>query len=308
LAVIAVDCGGTNLIFGRAESPATIEVAGRVPTPREVAAIPAAVVEAVRPLVDRSVRAIGVGSAGLVDHAAGSLVCSPHSQGGPVRLGAEVSTSTGLPVVVDNDANLAALAEARLGAGAGYRMVLLVALGTGIGGGLVVGGAVERGRAFLGEAGHMIVDPSGPACACGRFGCWEALVSGTSLGRAARAIADADPAGAVARAAAGGTPRGEHLSAAAGEGDPRARAALAEAGGWLGRGLANLVVLLDPDVIVVGGGAAAAGEALLGPARATLAAAVGGAGYRAPTPVVAARFGSRAGLVGAALEAEEARW
>ncbi len=181
-----------------------------------------------------------------------------------------MARATGLPVVVDGDANLAALAEAHLGAGAGYRVVLLVALGTGIGGGLVVEGRVERGRAFLGEIGHMVMDPAGPLCACGRHGCWEALVSGTSLARAARRLAEGDPAGAVARAAAGATPRGEHLSAAAREGDAAAAAALADAGEWLGRGLANLVAVLDPDVIVVGGAAAAAGEALLGPARATL--------------------------------------
>ena len=303
-----MDCGGTNLSFGRGDSAAGIDVAGVVPTPRDAAAIPAAVAEAVRPLLDGSVTAVGVGSAGLVDHATGNLVWSPHSRGGRVRLGAELARVIGLPVVVDSDANLAVLAEARMGAGAGYRLVLLVALGTGIGGGLAVDGEVERGRAFLGEVGHMVMDPAGPLCACGRHGCWEALVSGTSLGRAARRLAEADAAGAVARAAAGGTPRGEHLSGAAREGDPQAGAVLAGAGEWLGRGLANLVAVLDPDVIVVGGGAAAAGEALLGPARATLAATVPGAGYRAPTPVVAARFGGRAGLVGAALAAEEARW
>ena len=308
MAVIAVDCGGTNLMFGRGDSPAGIEVAGVVPTPRETAAIPGAVAAAVQPLVDGSVTAVGVGCAGLVDHASGDLVWSPHSRGGRVGLGTEVARATGLPVVVDGDANLAALAEAHMGAGAGYRVVLLVALGTGIGGGLVVEGRVERGRAFLGEIGHMVMDPAGPLCACGRHGCWEALVSGTSLARAARRLAEGDPAGAVARAAAGVTPRGEDLSAAAREGDAAAAAALADAGEWLGRGLANLVAVLDPDVIVVGGAAAGAGEALLGPARATLSATVAGAGYRAPTPVVVARFGSRAGLVGAAMAAEEARW
>lgn len=308
MAVIAVDCGGTNLIFGRAESPAAVEAAGVVPTPREAAAIPGAVAAAVSPLIDGSVRAIGVGCAGLVDHATGSLVWSPHSSGGRVRLGPEVARATGLPVVVDGDANLAALAEARKGAGVGYRVMLLVALGTGIGGGLVVEGRVERGRAFLGEIGHMVMDPAGPLCACGRQGCWEALVSGTSLAGAARRVVEGDPAGAVARAAAGAAARGDHLSAAAREGDAAAIAALAEAGEWLGRGLANLVAVLDPDAIVIGGAAAGAGEALLGPARATLSATVAGAGYRAPTPVVVARFGSRAGLVGAAMAAEEARW
>jgi len=209
--------------------------------------------------------------------------------------------------VVDNDANLAALAEARRGAGSGERMVLFIGLGTGIGGGLVVAGRVERGRGFLGEVGHMVVDPAGPRCACGRRGCWEALVSGTALGRAAGELASADRSGLLARLAAGTVPRGEHLVAAAGAGDRAAGEALAAAGAWLGRGLANLVAVLDPDVIVVGGAAAGAGEALLGPARAKMAETVEGGRHRRPTPVRPARFGAGAGLVGAALAAGEVR-
>jgi glucokinase len=119
-------------------------------------------------------------------------------------------------------------------------------------------------------------------------------------------MAAADPSGAVARSAAGATPRGEHLAAAAAAGDGAAREALASAGAWLGRGLANLVAALDPDVIVVGGAAAGPGEAVLGPARAVLAQVFEGRGHRLPTPVIAARFGPQAGLVGAALMAGEA--
>ncbi len=308
MAVIAVDCGGSNVTFARVEAPAQAEPAGKIATPREAAAIPAVVARAVTPLVDGTVTAIGIGAAGLVDGPRGRLVWSPHSAGGGVDLAGEVEAATGRRVLVDNDANLAALAEARLGAGAGYRMVLLVALGTGIGGGLVVEGRVERGRGFLGEVGHMMLDPAGPVCACGRRGCWEALVSGTALGRAAQELAAIEPGGLVARAAAGENPRGEHLSEAAQTGDPAAVARLAGAGEWLGRGLANLVAALDPDVIVLGGAAAGAGELLLGPARSTLAASLPGTGYRFPTPVVTARFGTRAGLVGAALAAQEKRW
>jgi glucokinase len=307
VAVIAVDCGGSHLVFARSREPGRLEAFGKTVTPAEAAAIPTAVAKAVAPLIDPTVTAIGIGSAGLVDRRKGVLVWSPHASGGGVALGPEVAAATGLPVVVDNDANLAALAEARLGAGSGFRMVLFLGLGTGIGGGLVIEGRIERGRGFLGEVGHMVVDPSGPACVCGRHGCWEALVSGTSLGRAARELAEADPSGAVARAAAGATPRGEHLSAAALAGDPAAEAEMAAAGAWLGRGLANLVAVLDPDVVVVGGAAAGAGEVLLEPARATLAASVEGAGYRAVTPLVPAAFGAEAGLVGAALAAGEIR-
>lgn len=305
MAVIAVDCGGTNLVYGRYEPDGRGEPAGKRPAPRHAAGIPQAIVDVIAPLLVPGVTAVGIGAAGLVDHAAGALVWSPHASGGGVALGAEVAAATGLPVVVDNDANLAALAEARLGAGVGHRMVLFVGLGTGIGGGLVIEGRVERGRGFLGELGHMTLDPSGPRCACGRKGCWEALVSGTALGRDAAELAAADPAGPVFRATAGAVPRGEHLSAAAGLGDPEARGRLEAAGTWLGRGLANLVAAFDPNVIVIGGAAAGAGEALLGPARSTLADCVEGRGCRAPTPVLSARFGPGAGLVGAALAAGE---
>jgi len=306
VAVIAVDCGGTNLVFGVFDESGGGDPAGVRPAPARAGAIPEAVVAAISPLLGPEVSAVGIGCAGLVDHVNGRLVWSPHASGPAVPLGPEVARATGLPVLVDNDANLAALAEARLGAGSGGRMVLFVGLGTGIGGGLVIEGRVERGRGFLGEMGHLVLDPAGPLCACGRRGCWEALVSGTSLGRSARELAAADPLGAVAHAAGGEVPRGEHLVVAAAAGDGEAATRLAAAGGWLGRGLANLVALLDPDVIVVGGAVAGAGEPLLGPARAVLAETVEGGGRRRATPVVPARFGRTAGLVGAALAVGEA--
>jgi len=203
MAVIAVDCGGTNLVYGRYESDGRGEPAGKRPTPRAAAAIPQAIAEAVAPLLVRGISAIGIGTAGLVDHATRTLVWSPHASGGGVALGAEVAVATGVPVVVDNDANLAALAEARLGAGVGYRMMLFVGLGTGIGGGLAIEGTVERGRGFLGEMGHLTLDPSGPLCACGRRGCWEALVSGTALDVVcARRLMSGDPGGHMRQALA----------------------------------------------------------------------------------------------------------
>ena len=154
----------------------------------------------------------------------------------------------------------------------------------------------------------MTLEREGPACPCGKRGCWEALVSGTSLGRAAQQAAAEDPGGLVARLAGGRPARGEHLTAAAEQGDAAAQAAVSAAGSWLGLGLANLVQALDPDVIVMGGGVSRAGEVLFGPARRAMAASVAGARYREPTPVRPARFGIDAGLIGAALAAEEGRW
>ena len=145
----------------------------------------------------------------------------------------------------------------------------------------------------------------GPRCTCGQRGCWETFASGRRLDQIARDVAAADPDGLTARLAGDGPPDGVHLTEAALQGDVPAGQSVAEMGTWLGVGLANLVVLLDPDVIVVGGGASRAGEVLLKPAREAMTAAVEGSRYRTPTPVVPAALAEDAGLVGAGLAAME---
>lgn len=302
MAVIAVDCGGTSLKFGRVADPGRPPpTVATVPTPATAESIPATIVAAVGDLVEPGVTGIGIGVAGLVDAEGGELVWMPHRPGGRVPIREAVSRRLGIPAAVDNDANLAAYAEARAGAGAGRRMVLAVIIGTGIGVGLVIQGRIERGRAHLGEAGHVVIDPAGPPCPCGKRGCWEAYVSGGALRRmAGRRVAE-DPAGAVARAAGGSRPAGEHLVQAARWGDETARADLALAGRDLGRGIAALIMVLDPDVVVIGGGAAQAGDLLLEPARAAVAETVAGRQHRADTPLVAAAFGAQSGLVGAGM-------
>ncbi len=211
----------------------------------------------------------------------------------------------GLPVVVDNDANLAALAESRIGAGRRHDHVVLVTLGTGIGGGIVIDGDIYRGRSFAGEVGHMLVDVGGPQCTCGQRGCWETFASGRRLDQIARDLVAADPSGLTAQLAENELAGGVHLTEAALQGDAQAVQAVAEMGSWLGIGLASLVVLLDPDVIVVGGGAARAGDLLLQPARDAMIEALEGSSFRTPTPLLAARFGEDAGIVGAGLAAAE---
>jgi glucokinase len=180
-------------------------------------------------------------------------------------------------------------------------MVLMVTVGTGIGGGLVIDGSIEHGREFLGEIGHTTLAANGPRCSCGNFGCWEALASGTALDRTARALAADDPSGGVAGRAGGSVPSGHHLVEAALAGDRIAGAAFGEFAVHFGRGLANMVVVFDPDVIVVGGGVGSIGEPLLDPARAALQESLSGRSHRSVTPVVAGAFGNRAGIVGAAL-------
>jgi len=275
-----------------------------------------AVAEEVGALVQRAgdhrvkVVGVGVGLPGLVG-ADGRLAGAPHL---PEAVGADIAgalgTRTGLPVVVDNDATCAALAEWRLGAGRGRRDVLLVTVGTGIGAGLVVGGAVARGAlGFAGEAGHMVMDPTGPPCPCGRRGCWERYASGDALGEQARRIASHGGLGAVVARAGGqvAAVRGEHVTDAAMAGDPEATAVLRSLADWLALGLANLLALLDSELVILAGGLAAAGSAVAVPVAEQLGRKGVLPADRPPVPVVVARFGPAAGAVGAARLALEAR-
>ena len=151
----------------------------------------------------------------------------------------------------------------------------------------------------------MVVDVGGPRCTCGQRGCWETFASGRRLNQIARDMAAADPTGLTARLAGDEVANGIHLTEAALQGDPSARQSVAEMGTWLGIGLASLVAILDPEVIVVGGGAARAGDILLQPTRDSMMAALEGSVFREPTPVVAAGLGEDAGIVGAGLAAME---
>jgi glucokinase len=288
---IAVDIGGTWTRVARIETDLlpSPEATTRISTPLDLGGLPALLVENIAPL--GAADAIGIGCAGLIDPSDGRIRWMPHAEGRDIPLKAILSERFGVPVVVDNDANLAALAESRLGAGAGFRMVLMVTLGTGIGAGLAIEQKIEHGRGGLGEVGHMRLAAE-PDCACGSSGCWETLVSGRVLDAEAEAIVGADASSV-------------DLVRAAAEGDGSAIEALDRAGEWLGVGLGNLIAALDPDVIVIGGGAAAAGDALLRPASRYLGARGGGLAVSGIPPILPAAFGPMAGLVGAALAARE---
>ncbi len=315
-----IDIGGTK-VLGVALGPADNVVAeARVPTPtgtREI--VGSHVAEAVAQVVgdlDRGLGAaaggpsaapVGVGAPGMVDRR-GRLCFAPnlpqaHEVDWTELIGARVP---GRRVVIENDANLAVLAEHQLGAARGFRHVVMVTLGTGIGGGIVIDGRVEVGSAgFAGEIGHMVVDPTGPACPCGRRGCWERFASGAGLGVLAREAALAGRLGEVVRVA-GGDPesvRGEDVSAAAAAGDPAAQRVIEEVGWWVGFGLANLACVLDPECFVLGGGVVQAGDLLLDSARAAFGDLVEGGDRRPRARIVPATFGERAGAVGAALAA-----
>jgi len=303
---VGIDIGGTKIAAGVVAEDGTILDRTRVPTaPDDESATLAALLAVVDELWagNPGVEAIGVGAAGLVEWPGGIARWAPHNTYRRLELRRLLHERTGLPTIVDNDANAAALAEARFGAGVGGGDLVLVNVGTGIGGGLVLGGRLDHGQhGFAGELGHLIVDPDGDLCACGNHGCLEAMASGTTLGRLGREAAAADPGGRLAAlaAAAGGPVTGEVVFAAAGEGDKAALALFERIGYWLGVGIASLVTIFDPDLVVVGGGVAATGELLLTPARTSFERYVHGRVHRDLPPVVPGRLGPDAGLVGAA--------
>jgi len=304
---IGIDVGGTKCLGVVLDANNAVVAESRVPTPRTGDALVAAVGRLVRTLRTAGAPpcAVGVGVPGLVDRD-GVLRFAPNLPGIvelSVRAALEAEALGG-EMVVSNDATGATWAEFTLGAAVGASDVLMATIGTGIGGGVVLGGRLVGGRhGFAGEIGHMVVDPTGPRCPCGQQGCWERYASGSGLGWMAREAANAGDAARVVDLA-GGDPeavRGEHVTIAAGEGDPQARAVMARFAWWLALGLANLSAILDPEVIVLGGGMVEAGAVLLEPAREALAALVEGGTHRPPIRLVAARLGERAGAIGAAL-------
>ena len=313
--VIGVDLGGTKLLAG-AVDPA-LNVHHRATRPARAAdhhGVLETVVSAVAEVRDAiegasgGVDAVGIGIPALIDTARGVAVMSTHLPLAGVPFRDLVAERIGLPVFVDNDANAAMLAEWRFGAARGVRDAALLTIGTGIGGGLVVGGALQRGSQGAGaELGHMVVDADGPACNgnCPNRGCLESVCSGTALGREARRLAQERPQSALGHAlAAGREISGPLVTDLAHEGDEAAIEALSVMGRWLGIGVANLVNMLNPDVVVIGGGVIAAGELLLAPARAVVS-------ERALSPskehvrIVPARFGAESGMLGAAALAFE---
>jgi glucokinase len=308
-----VDVGGTKVlgVLVDPDAPAVVLDEARVPTPAGQSALLDAMAEVVRRLESGRVGgaagrvgAVGVGIAGLVDRA-GILRVGPNLPGlRGVRVGEELDARLGLPIRVDNDATCAAWGEHLAGAARGARDAVCVTLGTGIGAGVVADDELVRGaHGFGGEAGHMVVDPRGPLCPCGRRGCWERFASGSGLGWLGREAAEAGRFGRGV-ALAGGVAesvRGEHVTRAAAEGDPEALAVMRTFAGWVALGLGNLVALLDCSLVVIGGGLVEAGDLLLEPVRAAFPAHVMAPEERADVRIVAAELGERAGAIGAAL-------
>ena len=305
--VIGVDLGGTKLLAGAVDERLEVHHrAHRLAPSTDRAAVLDAIVETVdaaRAGAGGEVRAVGMGIPSLMDQAAGVAVTTVHLPIRDVPFRAVMAERLGLPVFVDNDANCAMLAEHRFGAARGARHALMLTIGTGIGGGIVVDGRLVRGAlGSAGELGHMVVDMDGPPCqgSCPNRGCLEAVASGSALGRDGAAAAAGAPDSALGRALAEGRPMtGALVTELAHDGDAVAAEVVRRVGWALGVGIASLVNIFNPEVVVVGGGVIAAGDLLLEPAREVVAT-------RALSPsrdlvrIVPARFGAESGMLGAA--------
>ncbi len=316
---IGIDIGGTKVSGGIVDEHGQIVARARRHTPersKSPQVVEDTIVSVVHELLEAldsgqvqasagQVVAVGIGAAGFVGADGATVVFAPHLSWRNEPLRAALSHRVGRPIFVDNDANAAAWAEWRFGAAQGESHLVMITLGTGIGGGIVVNGHVQRGKwGIAGEFGHMQVVPDGQRCECGNRGCWEQYASGNALVREARAMilaqspvaqdlaarVEADPAGLT----------GPLITDAAKAGDPTARELLGEIGHWLGVGLANIAAALDPGGFVIGGGVSAAGDLLIDPARDTFRRKLTGRGYRPEATIAAASLGNDAGLIGAA--------
>jgi glucokinase len=264
-------------------------------------------VDAARSVMTDDVVGVGIAAAGMVD-LGGTMRYAPNLAWRDVPLAPSVGAALGLAAVADNDVNAAAWGEFRYGAGRGSRHMLMITVGTGIGGGIVFDGRLYRGaHGFAAEVGHVVVAPGGPPCGCGNRGCWEQVASGMAITREARRAVTRHPHSALLELA-GGDPdavTGAMVTEAARGGDTVCRGIFVEVGHTLGVGIAGLVNVLDPELVVVGGGAAQAGELLLAPARDAFRRSVLGVLHRPETPIVPAALGNDAGAIGAAALAFE---
>jgi glucokinase len=307
---VGVDIGGTKVAAGVVDVHGRILAEARRATPgQDPRAVEAVISDLVREFSgEYRIRSVGIGAAGWMDLTNSTVLFSPHLawRNEPLRRNLEKLLRRRVTVV--NDADAAAWAEWRFGAGRGETRLVCVTLGTGIGGAMIMGGRVERGRhGVAGEFGHQIIVPQGHRCECGNRGCWEQYASGNALGREARELAAANSpvARAIIDAAGADAGNGSAITGAlvtrlAMEGDPASRELVDDVGQWLGLGLANLAAALDPGTFVIGGGLSDAGELLLDPARRAFGRNLTGRGFRPAARIERAALGPQAGLIGAA--------
>ena len=304
---VGVDVGGTKISAGLVDERGHLLARDRTESP---ATNPAAIVQTIGKLVhslagSKEVEAVGVCAAGFVDKQRATVVFAPNLAWRNEPLKARLENELHLPVVVENDANAAAWGEFTFGAGEDVEDLLMLTIGTGVGGGVVIDGELVRGGFGMGgEVGHIQMVPGGLKCGCGNLGCLESYGSGSALVRITRAhaVEDPDAARAVVEQAGGDTASisGPLITEAARAGDAFAIAQLAELGDWIGQGVATLTAVLDPNVVVIGGGVSEAGALLLDPIRESFESHVTVRKYRPLLEVRQAELGNAGGMVGVA--------
>ncbi|WP_278234656.1 ROK family glucokinase [Isoptericola sp. AK164] len=306
---IGVDIGGTKIAVGVVDEAGRILAKVRRDTAADdVASIDRAIADACTELArEHEVGAIGLAAAGFVSPDRSSVLFAPNIAWREYPLAQRVGDllDVDVPVVVENDANAAGWAEFRFGAAHDATDMIMLTVGTGLGGAVVVDRELVRGKwGVAAEVGHMRVVPGGHYCGCGHEGCWEQYASGSALVRDARqaAVANPDAARRLVELAGGDREdiQGPHVTQAAQEGDPLAIELLATLGRWIGEGAASVAALLDPELFVIGGGVGAAGDLLLLPVRKAYEAQLSALGHRPVAQIELARHGNEAGIVGAA--------
>ncbi|HEV2782948.1 MAG TPA: ROK family protein [Actinophytocola sp.] len=306
-----MDVGGTSVRAGVVDRYGTVLDTARAPTPAGEAALEEAVAAVVGALLARHrVSAVGLAVAGFVTADHRSVMFAPHLAWRNAPVADRVADRLGLPVVLEHDTNAALHAEYRFGAARGARVAVLVAIGTGIGGALLLDGTLFRGaHGVAPELGHLCLVPGGRPCSCGKYGCWERYCSGTALSATAVELLARHPGRStvLAREAAGDSRAvtGRKVAAAARDGDPLAKLAMAELASWLGKGLSLVADIYDPEIVVIGGGVSESAPLFLDDARDHYKSTITGAGYRPLARIRTAQLGDDAGLVGAATLAAE---
>jgi glucokinase len=302
---IGIDVGGTKILAGRVRPDGLIVARLQVRTERASGrGILTQIVRLVRELAagDDDLHGVGVGLPGTIDQRRGVVVQAANLPMAEAPAREVLGRETGLHVVIENDANCAAVAEHRHGAAAGYRHSVMLTLGTGVGGGVVIDDRPFRGATGAGaELGHIVIDRNGPPCpgSCNGHGHLEAYCSGTAVTLAVEAHVAANPGGSVARSAHGDPADGHLALECAANGDPEAIALLVDAGNALGQGLVTLAHAFEPEVFVIGGGFGEAAQSwILEPARRVLRAEAMDPMSR--IPVVPSQLGGDAGMIGAA--------
>ncbi|AXX28713.1 putative sugar kinase [Actinosynnema pretiosum subsp. pretiosum] len=308
---IGIDVGGTSVRAGVVDADGAVLDTTRTATPGDERALEEAIGGAVHELAERhEVAAVGLAVAGFVASDRRTVMFAPHLAWRHAPVAERISERVGMPVVLEHDANAAALAEHRFGAARGAGVAVLVAVGTGIGGALLIDGEVFRGaHGVAPELGHLRLVPDGRPCPCGKNGCWERYCSGTALSSTAVELLAKHPgvSTVLAREARGDARAitGRRVAGAARDGDPLAQRAVADLARWLGEGLALVADVYDPEVVVVGGGVSESATLFLDDAREHYASVVTGAGHRPLARIRTAQLGDDAGLVGVATLARD---